>query len=55
LLPIYVEASIVVYVDILSSSSSLIIYLLHGVGVLEYIDDEALDSTSSIDSNDRGN
>jgi len=55
LLPIHAEAFVVVYVDILSPSSSLISYLLHGVGVLQYIDDETLDSTFSTDSNDRGN
>jgi len=55
LLPIHVEAFVVVYVDILSLSSSLISYFLHGVDVLQYIDDETLDSTSNTDSNGRGN
>jgi len=53
LLPIYVEAFVVVYVDLFSLSSPLVSFPLHGVGILQYIDDEPLDFTSSTDSNDR--
>jgi hypothetical protein len=38
-----------------SPSSSLANSPLHGVGVPQYINDETLDSTFGIDSNDRGN
>jgi hypothetical protein len=45
----------VAYAAMPSPSSSLASSPSQNVNVFQYIDNEALDSTSSIDSNDRGN
>ncbi len=54
-LPIYAEAHVVAYASMPSPSSSPTSSPSQSVSVLQYKDNKTLDSTSSIDSNDRGN